>query len=208
MIKKYTNHKLPSFFQYAKDKDKSQVELPNDSFVNKIYNKIPDKPINTRGIEFGRLEYKKMMSMPNMICSKEVITLYNELNKKYHYMINMKDEYLNNLRYISCSVRKQFNDLGYSDSIISDMLVQYLYSNNKRNKHLLWFCYGQNIYNNIKKNLEDKSNKVKLIRCKECGEWFETSWYSNSSRCKCCQTEHRKLCESSRKYKNTQTLAL
>jgi len=42
-----------------------------------------------------------MMSNLQIICSKEVSDLYDELNKQYRYMINMKDEYIDNLRYIA-----------------------------------------------------------------------------------------------------------
>ena len=42
-IKKFTNEKLPAFFEYAKDKDKSQVTNRNDSLVNKLYSRIPNK---------------------------------------------------------------------------------------------------------------------------------------------------------------------
>ena len=35
-ISKFTNAKLPAFFEYAKDKERSQVKKRNQSFVNKI----------------------------------------------------------------------------------------------------------------------------------------------------------------------------
>lgn len=96
-IAQYTNCKLPAFFEYAKDKDKSQVKKRNGSFVNKIYDRIPNKPINTRGLKLEKIDYQKLMSNPRIICSKEVSDLYDELNKQYRYMINMKDEYMGKL---------------------------------------------------------------------------------------------------------------
>ena len=68
-IKVFTSKKLPAFFEYAKDKKpnedkkKSQIEERNKSFVNKLYERIPNKPINTRGMKLGKLEYTKMMSL-------------------------------------------------------------------------------------------------------------------------------------------------
>lgn len=79
-ISKYTNTKLPAFFEYAKDKEKSQVKKRNDSFVNKIFDRIPNKPINTRGLKLGQIDYQIMMSNKKTICSKEVSELYDELN--------------------------------------------------------------------------------------------------------------------------------
>lgn len=185
-IKEYTNQKLPAFFEYAKDKDKIQVCERNDSFVNKLYNRIPNKAINTRGLKLGSLEYKNMMKNPNIVCSKEVSDLYDELNKKYRYMVNMKDEYIDNLHYVACSIREQFSVLGYSDEVISDMLIQYLYKNKKRAKQLFWFCYGQHVVNNLKVNLNYKEPKV--IQCIDCGKWIEIDIKDTKTyRCKECQ---------------------
>lgn len=56
-IAKYTNCKLPAFFEYAKDKEKSQVKERNGSFVNKIYDRIPNRPVNTRGLHLDNINY-------------------------------------------------------------------------------------------------------------------------------------------------------
>lgn len=189
-IKKFTNEKLPAFFEYAKDKDKSQVTNRNDSLVNKLYSRIPNKPINTRGMKLGKLNYQKMMHNVNIICPKEVSKLYDELNKKYRYMVNMKDEYINNLRYMACSIRNQFSDLGYTDETIADMLVQYLYGNEKRGKQLFWFCYGQYVVNNLKNNVIVK--KTKYVQCLDCGEWLEVPVESKTERCDNCKMIHQR----------------
>lgn len=170
-ISKFTNAKLPAFFEFAKDKERSQVKNRNQSFVNKIYDRIPNKPINTRGMDIGKIDYKVMMENSNIICSKEVSELYDEMNKQYRYMINMKDEYIDNLRYVACKIRDEFSKFGYSDETITDMLVEYLYGRDKRYKQLLWFCYGQYVVNNLDKNINVK--KTKVIQCIDCGEWFE-----------------------------------
>ena len=197
----YTRHKLPAFFEFAKDKTKKQIEERNNSFVNKLYSRIPNKSINTRGLKLGRLNYKDMMSNKNVICSKEVSDLYDKRNKEYHYMIDMKDEYTDNLRYLACSIRNEFSQLGYSDETITDMLIEYLYGGNKRYKQLLWFCYGQYIVNNLENNLNVR--KTKYIQCIDCGEWVEVDIYSNAIRCKKCQHEYRKMYYRERKRKNS-----
>lgn len=187
----YTRHKLPAFFEFAKDKTKKQIEERNSSFVNKLYSRIPNKSINTRGLKLGRLNYKDLMSNKNVICSKEVSDLYDRRNKEYHYMIDMKDEYADNLRYLACSIRNEFSQLGYSDEMITDMLVDYLYGGNKRYKQLLWFCYGQYIVNNLENNLNVR--KAKYIQCIDCGEWVEVDIKDTKTcRCKNCQHEENK----------------
>ena len=200
VVSKFTNEKLPAFFEYAKDKEKSQVKERNQSFVNKIYDRIPNKPINTRGMNLGKIDYRDMMSNKNVLCSKEVSELYDELNKQYRFMINMKDERIDNLRYVAFQIREEFSKFGYSDETITDMLVEYLYGRDKRYKQLLWFCYGQYIVNNLEKNVVVK--KTKVIQCVDCGEWVEVDIYSKTCRCDSCQHEYRKAWDRERKRKN------
>lgn len=192
-IKVFTNKKLPAFFKYAKDKSDDQICEPNESFVNKLYNRIPNKSINTRGMKLGKLDYCKMMNNVNTICPKEVSELYDTLNKEYRYMVNMKDEYIDNLHYIACTIRQQFSELGYTEVTITDMLIQYLYGNEKRGKQLFWFCYGQYVVNNLEKNIKIKSTKY--VQCIDCGEWIEVDAKDNKTiRCEDCQlAEKRRL---------------
>ena len=201
IVSKFTNRKLPAFFEYAKDKDKKQVEKRNNSFVNKIYFRIKNKPINTRGLKLGELDYRKLMHNPNIVCSKEVSDLYEKISREYSFQVNMKDEYIDNLRYLACEIRTQFNNLGYSDEVISDMLVQKVYGKESRRKQILWFCYGQYIVNNLENNLNVR--KTKYIQCIDCGEWVEVDIYSNAIRCKKCQHEYRKMYYRERKRKNS-----
>lgn len=188
-ISKYTNTKLPAFFEFAKDKEKSQVNKRNNSFVNKIFDRIPNKPINTRGLKLGQIDHQTMMANKGIICSREISDAYDVLNRQYRHMINMKDEQADNLRYIACKIREDFSILGYSDETLTDMLVEYLYGRNKRYKQVLWFCYGQYILNNIEKNLKDRKEfkSTKYVQCVDCGEWFEAPLASKSERCGECK---------------------
>ena len=199
-IKKFTGCKLPAFFEFAKDKEKSQLEPRNKSFVNKLYDIIPDKPINTRGLKLEKPDFEKMMSNPRLVCPKEVSDLYDRLNREYRYKINMKEEYTDNLHYVAQSIRDEFSKLGYSEETVSDMLVRYLYGNEKRSKQLLWFCYGQYIFNNLEKNIKYK--KTKAIKCICCGEWVEVNLLSRACRCETCQREENKRIK--REYKRKQ----
>lgn len=131
-----------------------------------------------------------MMSNASIICSKEVSDLYDNLNKQYRYMINMKDEYIDNLRYVACKIREEFSKFGYSDETIADMLVEYLYGKSKRYKQLLWFCYGHYIVNNLENNIGIK--KSKFVQCVDCGEWIEVDNTSKRIRCDSCFQIERK----------------
>lgn len=219
IITKYTRTKLPAFFEFAKDKEENQIATRNGSFVNNLYDKIPNKPINTRGLDLPKLNYKEiMMSNKNIRCSKDVSDLYDSLNKRYRYMINMKDEYVDNLRYVACSLRNEFSKTGYSNEMITDMLVEYLYKNQKRYKQLLWFCYGQYVVNNIETNLSSLSSddkerlkvefrKTKYIQCIDCGEWVEVDLKDNKTlRCKSCQLEEKRRID--REYRRKKRMSI
>lgn len=197
-ISHYTNALLPAFFEFAKDKDKLQVKPRNQSFVNKIYERIPNKPINTRNMGFDKVDYKLMMGDFLLPCTREVSDLYDKLNRQYRYMINMKDEYVDNLRYVACKIRDEFSALGYSNETITDMLVEYLYGGDKRSKQLLWFCYGQYIYNNLKRNIGEK--KTKFIQCVDCDEWIEID-VLNTKTCRCDKCQHEETKRIKREYK-------
>lgn len=141
------------------------------------------------------------MANGNIICSKEVSDIYDKLNKKYRYMINMKDEYQDNLVYVASIIRDEFCKTGYSDETIADMLVEYLYGRNKRYKQLLWFCYGQNVVNNLKNNLVGKNElkKTRYIQCIDCGEWIEVD-LRNTKTCRCDTCQNAKTRRSKREY--------
>lgn len=190
-IAKYTGKKLPAFFRYAKDKEGEQVAPPNGSFVNKIFDRIPNQPINTRGLELGKIEYTNMMGQKDLVCPKEVSDLYTRLNTQYRYMLHLKEEHTDNLSHVAEKIRTQFRSLGYSDETISDMLVAYLYGKEKRYKQLLWFCYGQTILHHLEKNI--LCRKMKAISCIDCGEWFEIDGKDNATcRCGNCLTIHKR----------------
>lgn len=159
--------------------------------MNKLFDKIPNKPINTRGLKLDKIDYHKMMSNINIVCPKDVSDLYDTLNKEYRYKVNMKDEYIDNLHYVACSIRNEFSKLGYSEETIADMLIKYLYGGEKRAKQLFWFCFGQYVVNNLENNIV--VNKTKFIQCADCGEWIEIDIKDNSTnRCPDCYMLYRK----------------
>lgn len=187
-IRVFTKGKLPAFFEFAKDKKSTELETRGESLVDKLYGRIPDKPINTRKLHLETLDYKKMMRHAEIVCAREVSALYDTLNRRYPRKMNRNEEN-GNLRYLILHVRDQFSTLGYSDEMIADMLVQYLYGQKKRSKQLLWLCYGTYLVENLRKNV--KTGKTKAIRCTDCGEWVEIGATNNRTcRCPQCQKLH------------------
>lgn len=77
IISEHTKSALPHFFKYAKDKEDSQVEDVNNSFVNKLNYIIPnprisckyisyDKPDKPRKIKLEKPDCTLMMTNPNI----------------------------------------------------------------------------------------------------------------------------------------------
>ncbi len=194
VVSKFTRAKLPAFFVYAKDKEGTSVERRSGSFVNKIYEKIPNQPIRTRRLKLGNLDYQMLMADGTMICREEVSQLYDVLNRQYHYLIHTRDENQDNLRYVACKLREEFCKTGYSEGILSDMLVEYLYGRKKRNKQVLWFCFGACVVKNLKQNLKARGEfkSTKYIQCQDCGIWFEVPAASKASRCQECSAIYQK----------------
>lgn len=198
----YTGDKLPAFFEFAKDKEKSQIQERNGSFVNRLYDKIPDKPINTRSLHLDAPDYRKMMADPEIRCSDEVSALYDALNKQYRYTVHMKDPHADNMQYVAVKIREAFSALGYSEETVADMLTEYLYGRGKRYKQLLWFCYGEQLVSNLRNHIETPDTKY--IPCADCGEWIEIRAKDNRTRrCPACQKAHVRMYDRNRKQKRS-----
>lgn len=219
-ITAFTKGNVPHFFVYAKDKIDSQVEDVNESFVNKLDYKIVNPRINSRSIGLKKIDYKKMVSNPNIKChvvfnkngkideelSDPMIVKYCELNQKYHFKINLESIDVLRDGQMSSSQLKQellFNDIaaeikyelsqfGYSESEVADILVKFLYHvKPSKHKAALWFCYGKYIVENLKNN--NCKLDTKVIQCVDCGEWFEVNVKDNETcRCSECYAEYRK----------------
>jgi len=201
IIKKYTKAKLPHFFMYAKDKTKNQVEKVNDSLVNKFDKEFKNIPLRFEIRNFGRLNYIYLMCNDNIEIDENVIAIYNQLNKEYHYKINQKNQ--KNVCYIIKTIREKILSLGYSEIEITDMLVKYLYAVRKTShKEVLWQCFGHIIVENLNNNIPKDS-----VQCERCGNRFIRK-SNNHIYCNSCseeiQREKTKL--RVRKYRKNKTM--
>lgn len=189
LISSFTKEKLPSFFRYAKDKTENQVndsEICKGTFVNRLEEIIPNPRLDFRKANLGAPDYKLMMHNPKIVIDEKVIERYKELNSKYHWKVNMKDENDKNMTNIYFYVKREMLKVCESELDIADMLVEYLYGNERKWKELLWFCYGSYIVDNLEDNLKPK--QTKYIQCVDCGEWIEID-VKNTKTCRCdtCQ---------------------
>lgn len=225
----FTNNKVPHFFVYAKDKQKSQVESRNKSFVNKLDYKIKNRRINTRTTKLGSIDYKLLMNNTDIECNivtydngrineemtDPMIIKYFELNNKYHFKVNNvenvdipRDGQLNNsqlkeilfFKRVGNEIKTELSKFGYTDSEIVDILVKVLYHiKPSSHKSVLWFAYGEYIVKNLKKN--GCKSGAKVVQCVDCGEWFEINKSERRIRCNKCSIEERRRIEREKKRK-------
>jgi hypothetical protein len=88
---------------------------------------------------------------------------------------------------VRSEIIKRLLKLGYSKEFIVDVLVKYLYDTiTTKNKAMLWFCFGEEILVNLRKNLGTSNNKLKVIQCIDCGEWLEIPTKNNTV-CRCLE---------------------
>ena len=181
--------------------------------------KIVNPRINSRSVGLKKIDYTKLVSNPDIECrvvfskngkineelSDPMIVKYYELNKQYHFKVNMEcSESINggllgNTQYkqdlffkkIANEIRFELSQFGHNESEIADILVKLLYHvKPSKHKSVLWFCYGKYIFENIQNNIRAKT---KIIQCEDCGKWIEVNIFDSAKdRCDECYDEYRK----------------
>ena len=223
----FTKEKLPYFFKYAKGKNDGQVVERNQSFVNKLDAMIPNPKINGRKLGLGEIDYRLMMSNPDIefdiafndkgrLIKEEtdpLIVKYCEFDREYYFTvdaaISSDDEQQSNdkfakkimkYRQMSDRIKSELSQFGYNDKEIADILVKFLYGiKNSKNKTVLWMCYGNYIVENLERIFKPQT---KAIQCVDCGEWFEVSIFDSATcRCNSCVVEHKRELARLRKQK-------
>ena len=170
IIKSYTKAKVPNFFIYAKDKESHQVELPNNSTMNRIAASIPDPKIRFSK-SISKFDYRMLMNLDcdfSVSSESPVIKTYDYWNARINEFeddkaVKNQDMYkYKNLR------RKVLEESGKDIDYVVNTLVAYLYTVRKTSaKKGLWDSFGDVIIQNLKNNLNQES-KI----CKICGKRF------------------------------------
>ena len=182
IIKKYGKNKVPYFFMYAKNKTKNQVEKINDSTINKIVNEIKNPKNMFHPIKnLDKIDYLMMIKDKNdCYFNEDLNCIFDKWNKKYGNNVTFDEDDKNksNLNIIAEEVKNDLHKIEQDDDKIINSLVSFLYKKpSTRKKKLLWYIYGENIYNNIKNNLGENPENI----CHKCGKRTNEKLYS----CKC-----------------------
>jgi hypothetical protein len=187
IISQYIKAKVPHFFIYAKDKELKNVELLNDSTVNKLHKIIPTKAIQFKKIA-GIYDSKMLMINPNVNLNSKIINKYNELNKNKRWKFNDRENAKTYQElYIYKYIREEILMINSNEEYVVDVLVKYLYENkNSKNKETLWKAFGDILLSNLKQSL----NNTKQCEC--CGKRTEII-NSQSRYCDDCSKEIKKI---------------
>lgn len=181
ILKKYGRDKVPYFFQYAKDKkysdkeekmEENQCEDINGSMINRICTEIKDPKNMFKGIgKLGKADYHILLhNKEDLYSNDEVNAMFDRWNKKYGNNVNLNeddDTNKNNLVQVAKEVKRDLNSIEPDDDKVINSLVKFLYEKQStRKKKLLWYVYGEQLYNNILNNMEEEDRIV----CRCCGK--------------------------------------
>jgi ribosomal protein L37E len=185
-IHKYTKSKLPHFFIYAKDKEEKQVELLNNSVVNRLEKIIPNKPIQFKRIA-GEFDYKMLMYRDNVNLNKEIINKYNDLHKNKKWKFKLQESAkADHEFYVYELIRNEMLSINSDASYIVDVLVKYLYGEKvSKNKETLWKSFGDILLHNLKQNIKNTK------QCECCGKRINT--YNTKKYCNDCAEEKERI---------------
>lgn len=181
LINHYIKGKLPHFFKYAKNKTPSQVEKVGYGYIDSFESEIKNPTLKYSIENFGKFNYRNLMKNKFIEIDETVISTYNKLNRKYHFLIEQKNK--ENINYVLKLIKDELLSLEYNEHDISDMLVRELFSNRKtKNKEILFQCFGHIIVENLNNNIPKNS-----IQCEKCGDRFVKSFH-NQRFCNKCTT--------------------
>ena len=234
LLKHYGKENVPYFFQYAKDKDRKQCEDINNSMMNRIVKSIKENKLMFNSIRnLEDIDYTLFLkNRKDNYSNDELNKRFIEWNKKYgnNLKIDSENTDKNNIPTIVSELLKDLHEIESDDDNIVNSLVDLLYKNpSTRKKKLLWFAFGEKLYNNLSENIDkdtevcmkcgkrvlkgslirnkclkcrDKELKekgTKTIQCIDCGIEVEVPRMSRTCRCDDCFEKRKKEIEKVKK---------
>jgi ribosomal protein L37E len=186
IISKYIKAKVPHFFVYAKDKEEKNVEIVNDSVVNRLNYIVPNKSIQFKRIA-GELDYKILINRDNVNLNSKIIKTYARYDKNKRMLMNKKyDLDSNEVSYFYKALRNDLLSVNDDPEYVTDVLVKYLYeTKNSKHKTTLWNTFGDILVKNIRQNLKNTK------QCESCGDRIEE--YNTKKYCDKCAIEKEKI---------------
>ena len=178
------NQTYPYFFQFAKNKKKSECRPIGDEVIDRICKSI-DK---TRYTEFdyskgfGKFKVAKLLNNKKVVIREDVIEFYStlelrtrELIRSYVTKYGSEKEAGFNFKDMAYSEAKKWvegfasaNNLNYVEMV--DMIVKYGFEKDEMKLSFIFNVFGDTIINNLNKSLAREHLDNGYIMCECCGK--------------------------------------
>lgn len=175
--------------------------------------------------KLAKLDYKLLLKNGEEYHNEEVNRVFQKWNRKYGLNLKFDDDHAerNNENMIAQTIIKEISEIEPDQNkVISSLVCFYYKKPSERKKKLLWYVYGEWLYENLLDNLEPsyichkcgirtnvkpihgkcfkcrqqelKEHGYKLLKCKDCGKDIKIKW-NNRRTCRCeeCQKKEDKL---------------
>ena len=212
------------------------MEPINNCTINKISKEIKDNKKMFKPMKrLAPINYLLLLKdKKDDFWSDEINSTFDRWNKRYGNNIKVggeDDTKKNNIQQIAQQVKEDLNRIEPDDDKVLNSLVAFLYKKpSTRKKNLLWYVYGEKIYQNLSENVDHKTichqcgarvdetlirgkcfkcrqeeikkkGGKKLIVCVDCGKEVLISKNSRVERCEKCREYKKKLDQRIRKQK-------
>ena len=186
-----TNQLLPHFFIYAKDKNKSQVNPPNNSPVNRLKKIIPHFKFNFRRNKFGKFDFHMLMNNPTLLHTNhvdELIREYNRLASNIKASDNETDDNTYFPQYLN--LRNKLFEMATNNKYVVDAIIFGIFNLRKsKHKKAFWGAFGDIVLENLKLNLSKQCDD--MILCRRCYTRFIPE--DDRMCCPHCGSKHRDI---------------
>lgn len=176
------NNTYPYFFQFAKNKKKSECRTIGSGVIDRICRSIDNIQYNkfdySKG--FGKFNLNRLLNNKKIEIDYNVIEFYNKLEEKTRklirkYAVKYKDEDCS-FNYKELAYEEARLDLlKYAKSInmdyidLVDMIVKYSFKEDDIKLAFVFNVFGAVIINNINKNIKESVDQGYIL-CSECGK--------------------------------------
>lgn len=168
-LNELTKNKVPHFFMYAKGKRESQVMPVGSSCVDRLEYIINHHKFNFHQKQLGYFDYRMLMDDGELELTekdKVLIKAYYDLSSTINGRIVVDEDGSANYDRVFGEFRQALLEIDPDINHLVDVLVKQTFDV-KRSKHktALWQCFGEEIYQNICRNLPENT-----IMCECCGK--------------------------------------
>ena len=195
-----TKGKVPHFFIYAKDKAAVQVASEGNGCVDRFARHIKHYKFDFKKKQLGELDYKMMMDNPELEITeqdKPLLDTYYALASTTNCRMVMDKDGKNNYDEVFNDIRTKLLVIDPDISHVVDVLVKQLFDVRKaKHKTVFWSCFGEEVYENLKRNVPDRS-----IMCKDCGTRIVNPGVNQVL---CSECQHIHMLEKNVRYRQKQ----